>query len=350
MGFLDELGLNFLWGKITARLSAKQDRLTGQTGQVAGFGQNGALQPQYLNFTVAGDGNPVGAVISFLGLNAPQGYLVCDGGMHAIEDYPELAGFFESQFGTKNHFGGDGETSFAVPDMRNLFLRGYHGDTEEVSAELGQRQEATEVPWVAALNGYGTSGLCNMGISKDPSRPDDLPHFRNNELENFDLDSTITTAIVGSGNNVFQNNPNTEWKVDPRPVPVRGKVRPVNMAVLYCIKAVSAESSRIGEYSTEEVPIGTWIDGKTVYRMVIQGTSGSVTGSWRDVKEIPNVENVVSLSFVIWNSEDNRNCGNDRECVVGYSSSTQMLGIYAITQNRTNQPFTALFEYTKTTD
>ena len=108
-----------LWAKIKTGLTGKQDRLRGQPGQLAGFNQAGALSPQYLNFQVLGDGNPVGAVISFLGVTAPQGYLVCDGSQYAVEDYPELAGFFESQFGAKNHFGGDGETTFAVPDMQS---------------------------------------------------------------------------------------------------------------------------------------------------------------------------------------------------------------------------------------
>lgn len=49
---------------------------------------------------------------------------------YAVGDYPELAEHFEEQFGDKQYFGGDGNT-FAVPDMRNLFLRGYHGEAEE---------------------------------------------------------------------------------------------------------------------------------------------------------------------------------------------------------------------------
>lgn len=64
------------------------------------------------------DGNPIGTVISYMGLTAPQDYLVCDGVEYNITDYSELAKFFETQFGAKNHFGGDGTITFAVPDLQ----------------------------------------------------------------------------------------------------------------------------------------------------------------------------------------------------------------------------------------
>ena len=64
------------------------------------------------------DGSPIGTVISFMGSAAPEDYLVCDGGEHNIAEYPDLAEFFREQFGSANHFGGDGETTFAVPTVQ----------------------------------------------------------------------------------------------------------------------------------------------------------------------------------------------------------------------------------------
>lgn len=65
------------------------------------------------------DGNPIGTIISYMGLTAPQDYLVCDGAEYNITDYSELARFFETQFGAANHFGGDGTTTFAVPNLQD---------------------------------------------------------------------------------------------------------------------------------------------------------------------------------------------------------------------------------------
>ena len=57
-----------------------------------------------------------GTVITHLGTTAPTGYLVCDGTEYNVSDYTALANHIEAQFGTVNHFGGDG-TTFAVPTI-----------------------------------------------------------------------------------------------------------------------------------------------------------------------------------------------------------------------------------------
>ena len=64
------------------------------------------------------DGNPIGSIISYLGNEPPKGYSVCDGKEYQIADHSQLAAFFEKEFGSKNHFGGDGTSTFAVPDFR----------------------------------------------------------------------------------------------------------------------------------------------------------------------------------------------------------------------------------------
>lgn len=45
----------------------------------------------------AGGTNPVGSVISVMGLHAPEGYLALDGTQYNINDYTELAGYFETE-------------------------------------------------------------------------------------------------------------------------------------------------------------------------------------------------------------------------------------------------------------
>lgn len=66
------------------------------------------------------DGNleetPVGSIISYMGNKVPAHYLLCDGSEYNIADYPELAKHFKDDLGAVNYFGGDGITTFAVPD------------------------------------------------------------------------------------------------------------------------------------------------------------------------------------------------------------------------------------------
>ena len=169
------------------------------------------------------DGNPIGTVISYLGLTVPKDYLVCDGAEYEITAYPALADFFLQQFGSKNHFGGDGTATFAVPDMRNLFLRGYHGTAEEqLSREVGARQEATKHPGFLT----GRSSISSNGIVINPSIVEGTTsgpaHADTGAVANL-------TAAVFTGTS-HMNKP-TDGRLSSY------TSRPVNMAVLYCIKA-----------------------------------------------------------------------------------------------------------------
>jgi len=83
----------------------------------------------------ATDKTPVGTVISVgcaktgevTGKTTPTGafptkdYLVCDNATYNITDYPKLANYLEEAYGSKNYFGGNGTTTFAVPNWQASF-------------------------------------------------------------------------------------------------------------------------------------------------------------------------------------------------------------------------------------
>lgn len=163
--------------------------------------------------------SPVGSIVPYIGVNAPENYLICDGRELNIDEYKELADHFKKEFGTINHYGGDGETTFAIPDLRNEFLRGYHGDKEEqLSGEVGIHQDATMIPHFyldntndnfALLNKSGTTG--NTGIINSDDGVGGIGQLR-------------FTTFSGKDNNV-----GTE-------LDSHKTIRPTNVAVLYCIK------------------------------------------------------------------------------------------------------------------
>ena len=176
------------------------------------------------------DGNPVGTVISYMGLTAPEGYLVCDGAVHNIPDYPELAAFFGEQFGSVNHFGGDGVSTFAVPDLRNLFLRGFHGEAEEqMSGAIGERQEGTNYPMTLGSKSAirYLSGTDDVDTLLAEIHPDSVIGDRRQAT------SSNTTSTSIALNDYYTG-------------------RPVNMAVLYCIKAAESVGNGLEEYDTED--------------------------------------------------------------------------------------------------
>tara|TARA_A200000113_G_scaffold220849_1_gene231637 strand:+ start:725 stop:1258 length:534 start_codon:yes stop_codon:yes gene_type:complete len=65
-------------------------------------------------------GVPPGSISCYAGINSPSGWLLCNGGSYSTTEYAEL-------FSIIGHrYGGSG-TSFKVPDLKNLFVRGTSG-------------------------------------------------------------------------------------------------------------------------------------------------------------------------------------------------------------------------------
>lgn len=139
----------------------------------------------------SGGSVPVGTIISYMGMNAPEGYLFCDGSIYNINDYPNLANQIKEEFGLFDYFGGDGVTTFAVPNLQGEFLRGYSSSlsasvTQGVTtAAVGRHQAATQIPniWV-----YGSGNQNTLVV--------DMPSLgATNKTTNADL-NLITTQRV----------------------------------------------------------------------------------------------------------------------------------------------------------
>ena len=160
-----------------------------------------------------GDTNPVGTIIAYMGgTTAPENYLACDGSEKNIADYPKLAAQFETGFGSKNKFGGDGTTTFKVPDLQGEFLRGT-GTNSHTDGGQGE----------------------NVGIHQSPTLH---IHVNNSNSWNFSLYASsidnADTVINYSGGRSYCNRAGTNTSIN-----VAGNYtsRPTNTSVLYCIKA-----------------------------------------------------------------------------------------------------------------
>lgn len=164
---------------------------------------------------------PVGTVISFMGINPPKGYLACDGTEYNISDYPRFVDFLIQQFGSANHFGGDGIDTFCVPDLRGEFLRGTGSNThinpsleivEGAGANVGEHQAATTNTNAFYVN--NTYYVYKSNASK------------NSIVRNFDtMLNTVSQGKVSIGDSTYNY-----------PYPSEFTSRPTNTSVLYCIK------------------------------------------------------------------------------------------------------------------
>lgn len=107
---------------------------------------------------------PVGGVAPFFGTTAPAHYLLCDGTVYNVGDYPELEAFIIENYGKLNQFGGNGTSTWAVPDLRGEFLRGAganshtsalpSGAKEGDGAGVGEHQGATTISVVNGSSNY----------------------------------------------------------------------------------------------------------------------------------------------------------------------------------------------------
>ena len=183
------------------------------------------------NIKLLGGGvNPVGTIISFMGNNAPEGYLKCDGTVYNIADYQALADHFENEFGTKNNFGGDGTDTFAVPDLQGEFLRGAgtNSHTNQGSgANVGEHQNGTRIPQYQAFYSTGNKTIAQFYASSGATASQgNVPTYVDSRIMSYSGDiracNILETALSTSGQSTLSADGYS--------------TRPTNTSILYCIK------------------------------------------------------------------------------------------------------------------
>lgn len=229
---------------------------------------NKDLDPLYCNFTVMEIGRavtidpveyvntsqgiedaPVGHIISHMGTVAPKHYLVCDGAEYPIADYPYLVQHIKDNFGGVNYFGGDGESTFAVPDLTNRFLQG--SDTPGVYQEPG-------LPNITANWKSEPSTDAQGAVTVVDENGNLMAVTSGGKVDNrLWFDASLSSAIYGNSETVT----------------------PANISVLYCIKYEPTYYMQVHQtnyiqsnvYSEAEQVVGRWIDGRPIYRKTFQG-------------------------------------------------------------------------------
>ena len=291
------------------------------------------------------DDAPVGNIISFMGNTAPKDYLICDGAEYNIADYPLLVQHFVDEFGSANYFGGDGETTFCVPDLRGEFLRG----TGKNGDNVGKHQDGSEIPTI--FYNYVSDNDIQLQLRGAKTLyPTNTDNYNSNKIN---VGSRIQSSLAKVESAVSLTS--------------TAKVRPTNTAVLYCIKYQITQnniSKDMVNYSLEEQVIGSWIDGKPLYQLTITGVSNdsinnSIVLADLSDKSIDNITNitgilkgymstngtVIDTSYLISGNQ------NKTEEVFNVFVATGFkIGCYTPNELRLSRPVTVIVEYTKTTD
>ena len=103
---------------------------------------------------------PTGSVYTFAGSTVPTGWLKCNGALLSRTTYAALFAVIGTTYGA-----GDGSTTFALPDLRGEFVRGFDdGRGVDAGRTLGSAQAATRVlrDWWSD-NGAGKDALAWNG-------------------------------------------------------------------------------------------------------------------------------------------------------------------------------------------
>ena len=288
--------------------------------QITEIGREVIIDPvEYVNSTKGIEDTPVGEIIRTIGNKTPKHYLMCDGSTHNIADYPYLAQYFKDTFGAINVFGGDGTTTFGVPDYTtekklntqymapNAWASSVYSSNYEASKAFNGTLNTKSNYWQTAENitlpveigiDLGSEyyitryALHNLGWSTIVinDRPNTWDFEGSNDKINWNTIDTVT-------NYTWTNN-TPEFKVS-----IPGSYRYYRLIIKTCVGTgisgvavppilnqillyysnsnfthIKAEPTYYMQntfntnsvYSTDEMIIGRWIDGKPLYRKVIQ--------------------------------------------------------------------------------
>lgn len=149
---------------------------------------------------------PAGVVAEYGGVNAPAGWLLCQGQAVSRTDYSDLFAAIGTRYGE-----GDGSTTFNLPDARDAFPQGANGNLG-TAIEAGLPNITGTVGNNSDSHALFAAGICNgafnVGAQKGriPSRTDEITFYRNATFSaatgETKLDGTLRNDVYGKSDTV----------------------------------------------------------------------------------------------------------------------------------------------------
>ena len=158
---------------------------------------------------------PAGTVIHVAMNTAPTGYLKANGALVSRTTYAALFTAIGTTFGV-----GDGSTTFALPDLRGEFIRGWADgravDTGRVfgSAQTDDNKSHTHTGTTDAAGSHAHTGVANSGVT-----------VLSQDGSTYGVSGTTTTSTAPNHTHTFTTAANGGTETRPR-----------NIALLACIK------------------------------------------------------------------------------------------------------------------
>ena len=149
---------------------------------------------------------PVGTVHAFAGVSAPNGWLLCNGQAVSRSQYSRLFSVISTRYG-----GGDGYSTFNVPDMRDRFIEGAHSYNVGTSLSAGIPNITASVSeFFCNGNHINTSGA----MYQTSASYDDLQGASDNHKQyrvGLGFNASRSSAVYGRSSTVQPNSLNMNF-------------------------------------------------------------------------------------------------------------------------------------------
>lgn len=354
-----------------------------QSGKILNTSSNSTTDTysaDYINSHMggAGDGLPIGCIISYPLTTAPEGYLICNGELLNIEDYEDLY----NVIGTV--YGGNGTTTFKLPDMRDRFIFGYNeGVIGTTGGEATHTLITEEMPSHTHTikkqvdNNSGTSISVGSGSSSlfyqttnsvtTNSTGGGQPH--NNMppyitqifiIKAFNIGEVESSKIVNEYSTSTTNTYSAAYINSHGGSGVSGDNLPIGTEVVLdgneTIPTGWEEVDFEGMiYSTDEQRVGTWIDGNPIYQKTIEYSIVATNTLYTIDCGLNNISHcwIDSASFYYWAGSNHHfpvNFTTGENYIYCYLRQDNKVRFYTTAWNDSNSKLFLTINYIKVTN
>lgn len=333
----------------------------GTTGQVLVKKTNADNDTEWTDPTggqASGDTLPIGSIMPYPKATAPENWLICDGSAISRTDYSELFNAIGTTFGE-----GDGSTTFNLPNIKGRTIVGLDTDDTDFNTIGKVLGEKTHTLTVAEMPKHTHKMPIDSFVNSDSQT-----NVKSGGHVSYETQGQNYGTTSAGGSQPHNNiQPSFVGVYIIKAKQSAGLVATVvdNLTSTSSTNALSANQGKLlnekitknNTYSTEEQAVGIWIDGKTIYRKVINfGALPNATK--KEVQHnISNLEQFIKIEGIAIRQDDTKfsqalplvykNIENAYNTALGVDTSAVQI---LTDQDRSMFKGYVTLEYTKTTD